>query len=327
MSTKASEHGEPSKSTAASPGPENEALLKKIEGMEAEVVVLGAAIRTGRRIRLVLLLAALAFVAVVVWAFYSLGKQATSNENLAELEAKAMARFGGNTDRYVKQVRVLVDRCYPVLSKAASERIETDWPKYSDAIKAQADQFTANMQTKLEEQVTKHYEKTGERLKGIIEQEFPQVRDQKAIERLEKNVDQIMVQLAKKYYGDELKREINRLYDGWDHFDRASDPPKGEVSLEKELIGHLIGLVHFRIEELMNEPASENASGQAPAPVIRQTPQKAPAATEAAEVKSAPAAAKPVPAKSEPAGAKQPAGKAAINTGSSEKAPTAPKEP
>ena len=105
-------------SITGSPATENKALLEKTDQVEREVVALAAAVRRAKTIRLVLLCAALLFVAAALWMFYSLAVGFASEENRALLAEKAREQLSSNSDQYVGEIRVLMENCSPVLSKA-----------------------------------------------------------------------------------------------------------------------------------------------------------------------------------------------------------------
>src|SRR5690349_25126896 len=94
------------------------ASTPQVEALLRDCVALKDALGRARRVRQVLMLATIAFVAVACWLFYGLGKKLQSQENIDEVRRLAEARLSENSGRYMTEVQLLVDRASPVLTDA-----------------------------------------------------------------------------------------------------------------------------------------------------------------------------------------------------------------
>jgi hypothetical protein len=293
-------------STTRSPATEDEALLKKVEAMEQEVEGLTAAIHRARTMRLLLLLAAVAFVAVAAWTFWGLAAKFSSKENLNLLAEKARQRVTGNSDQYKRQMQALVETCLPVLREAATKKLKADLPKYTALLEQERDKFVEEMETKLTDKITKQQQGMADRFKGIVQKEFPEVDSPEAINRFNDNIDLIIKGLVRKYYAEEMRRRLEGIFATWEQFPPAQKPGKGEPGLEMELVGRLEELAKYRFlhgPEQLEQPqeGTPGAPRILPPASAKQPPKATGGNAKAAPAKAA-APAKVPPAKNDAAG-------------------------
>jgi hypothetical protein len=232
---------------------EFEALAQQVDAVARETAELRGAVRRSRSIRVFLLLCVMGFVGVFGWLFYKMGLEVQDKSYLDQLSMKAQERFAKNNDEYLKQVQLLVNNASPELSKAFMEQARQDMPKFMDAAGRERDRFLDEIQGKMEVMVNDHYDKLLEKHQDLIKREFPNVSDQVQV-RMVKNLQTAMEKLVKKYYIEELKTQINTLYQSWDEFAMADQPMPG-MNYEEEFMDKLLELLRVKL-------ASTEALGQ-----------------------------------------------------------------
>ncbi len=233
--------------SANSSTPENEALLTKIGAIEQEVASVKVVVRRAARIRLVLLVAVLALIVGALWSFYHLARQFGSKENLNLLATEARQRVDDSSGAAIKEVRALIESSRPVLTKAFSQQVEADMPKYSEAITHQRDILVNNLQDQLSKKVAAHYEQSGKKYQAILQEEFPQVKDPELLVQLYGSIEKIMDKLVEKYYSEQLRGEVQELSDTWVEFDMADLPAKGDPPLQQQFMASLLQLAAFQL--------------------------------------------------------------------------------
>lgn len=232
-----------------SPASENEALSKKIGAIEQEITAVKAAIRRASRVRLVVLLLVVAILGGTIFAFYNLGKQIASQENLDLLETKARARINESSDKVIKNVNALVEHCQPILKEAFAAQVEKDKAKYTALFEAEKATLIANLQDELREKTMARQKEMEEQYQAIIREEFPDLDDDLAVQMYE-NIAQIMLKLADKYYSTQLQDELRELGETWDEFDMADLPAEGEHSLQIQLVASLLQLAADKLDNM-----------------------------------------------------------------------------
>ena len=227
---------------------ENEALLKKAGAMEQEVAALKAAIRCASVTRLVLFLVALALIVGAVCSFYGLAKKLTSKENLTAL-ANAAKELLDDNPQYVEQVKAVIEESTPKLQEAFLNQVKEDMPKYSALVVEERERLMETFPDRVRERITERYEEVGGEYQDILREEFPEVDDDETYDKMKNEVYKIVDQLVEKYYAEQVREEILRTYDGWDHFAMVDPIREGDISLEKQLMATLLELVKLRLED------------------------------------------------------------------------------
>jgi hypothetical protein len=239
----------------ASPTAENEALLtsdpwlNRVEALERELTSFKRASSRGRVVRLVLLLAVIALIGGTIWAFYKLGRDITSEKNLNLLADRAKARLDQSADPARKQLQLLVDNCRPVLTEAFNQRAETDLPRYTEAFNAERDVLVANLQTRLKDKITSHYQQSEKKYQAILQEEFPELKDPDLVIKTYAALQQILEKFVEKFYSEQLQQEFDRFSANWERLPLAPIPAEGEPTLEQQLIAELLRLASLIVEE------------------------------------------------------------------------------
>ena len=238
-----------------SPTVENEALAKKLDATHQELTSLKSTIRTGGRIRLVLLLAIVAFLAISIWSFYSLGKELASKENLDTLAQAAQKRSVPTRELALKHVESLSKTAVPKLQEIFVDQVNADMPKYQAVLNEQTGKLTENLDKALNDKLNAHFQKSSEKYVGILQEEFPELNDPKLLDEFSSGMLDIMDRLVAEYYSDDIRRQVEELGAKWDKFEMAPEPKDGPT-LEKRFLVALLKLAAMKLDE---EPAAEAA--------------------------------------------------------------------
>lgn len=166
------------------------------------------------------------------------------------------------------------------------------------AFDRERDVLMKNLERRLQEQVNAHYEKILVDYEAIIVQEFPQADDEIVRRRVVANFREALNRMVKKFYADELRAELQALYDTWDSFPVADPPEEGDVPAEDKLIGYLLELMSVKMSgseqlviaeaDIAATSAAAAAPGAAPEKPAADAPAKpdAPATPDAPETKN-----------------------------------------
>jgi hypothetical protein len=224
-----------------------EALKAQLETLTQELAGLVAAQNRARRVRMVLLLVAIAFVVVVVGSFYQKANAMIQQDNIDRVVKAAETRLQKRSDDYLRQVQMLADNTRPAVTEAFSRQVKKDLPQYLRDVEKERDILSESLQKKLSTTLSKQYEQALVRNEQVLKKEFPLVKDEEMHARMMANLQIALKQILKKYYVDELQQQIHQLYATWDHFPAADKPGKGEPSLEEQLIGELVRLLEIKL--------------------------------------------------------------------------------
>lgn len=235
-----------SKETATT---ENEALSARAAALEQEVAALKGSVRRASRIRLLLLLAVVVFLAGSVWMFYGLAKDFGSKENLDLLTAKAKERAESSSDQARKELEALIQHCQPVLVKAFQERAQADMPKYQEALAKEGDELAKNLEAELRAKLDSRYREAAKKYQGILQEEFPELDDPELTVQLYASITDIMERLAEKYYSEQLERELKEMSETWERLEMAELPAQGDPALEQQFMASLLQVAALRLDE------------------------------------------------------------------------------
>jgi hypothetical protein len=233
----------------APPGAAPPPIEIQIEALAQLSEDLHRSLARGRAVRLVLLLAFVVLVAVTLTAFYRFGERVQSEEYMGRVQAAAQKHLDQNTDRYVKQAELLADETAPALRDAFARQAEKDTPAILKAMEAEGDKFSASMKEQLAQRVERHSRQAVARHEAILRAEFPQVNDEKAMQRMTNNLGVAMERAAKKYYVNQADDQLKRLYDGWAKFPAAPKPGKADMPVNDQLIADLLELLTHRLTQ------------------------------------------------------------------------------
>jgi hypothetical protein len=255
-----------------------------------------------RKIRRLLLLGFLVFVALTAWMFYQLIQRIRSPQNIEEITRLAQAKLADNSERYQKEVQLLVEQATPVITDAFYKQAKQDLPQFMHKAGEQRDLLVTNLQDRLTKRMDEHYRTILDRHEAILVEELPSAKDPQVRERLRTNLGLVFDRMVQRHYGDEMKDQLVTLYDGWDHFPAAPAPTgPDDPPLEDQFIGTLLELLTQKLTQQQGGlVASSETTVPAVAPVApRQRSQEDREAEATQTAEPAPAPAEPEKTKSD----------------------------
>lgn len=235
-------------------------LSQKIVQIELEVDALRSAISRARTMRFVFLIALIALVLAVVYFFLQLARQVTSEKFMQEIASEAKLHIENNQNDYQKQVQSLVDHSYPILTQAFSERASKDMQKFTSAMDHEREALTNNLQTQLNDRLSKKYQKVLEEYESKMIEAFPELANEKTRDKVLDNFQSIVNTLVARNYGDRFKVSSQRLMTIWDEFPATDEVVGDTTTLEEKLVHNLMQVA----TEVMSIMQRENESVQPP---------------------------------------------------------------
>jgi hypothetical protein len=219
---------------------------EQVEALVRESAALAAALRAARVMRVTLLLGLVLIVAAISWLVYQKYNQLTSEKNIEQLRELAAKHLENNQDRYMRQVRMLVDKVSPPITEAFQTQAKKDTPKYLEQIDKERDPFMNGLQEKLTARLKKHYEGLKPEYAKILAEEFPVAKDKNLHEAILVNTDKAVDRLLTKYYVDDLRDELLVAFHTWDTFPVAGPAPK-DNPLEDQFQAALLELFTYKL--------------------------------------------------------------------------------
>jgi hypothetical protein len=231
-------------------------LSQKIAQIEREVDSLRSAISRARMVRFVFLLALIALVLAVVYFFLQLASQVTSEKFMEEIASEAKLHIENNQNDYQKQVQSLVDHSYPILTQAFSDQATKDMQKFTSAMDHERETLTNNLQTQLNDRLSKKYQGVLQEYESKMIETFPELADEKTRDKVIDNFQSIIKTLVARNYGDRFNLSSQRLMSIWDEFPAAEEVVGDATTLEEKLVHNLMQVATevMSIIQRENEP-------------------------------------------------------------------------
>lgn len=265
--------------------PELQRLATRVRGLET-------ALNAARNARRLLTFATLVLVAVSSFAFYKLGDSFRKQENMERLLKEAEARLNDRSDEYMKEVQTLVKNASPKLTAAFYAQAKHDMPLYLEAIGKQRELLLADLQADLEKRLNDVQQEASSRHMAVLDEEFPQIKNSAARERVLRNLQQAMNSLAKKYYVEQMREQVTELCGKLDSFPPAPASREDDAPLEDQLMANMLDLLTLKLADTDADRTLPKRSKQnVVAPGAK--PAAAPPATETSAAAEAPADATP----------------------------------
>ena len=223
----------------------NQILNAKLEALELESRRVLRAMRWSTRVRLILVLALLVFVIVFSLFFYRLYTD-IRDRRVAEVQRIINERPEEFSEPLTRQLIQLAEGQGPYIGTVFREQIEKDSQKYVDAFDDERDVFITNMQTMLEGKLNAANAAVMEEHETILRREFPELMDDRKLELIKSNMEEIYTQVGKRYYvdfmGDRLKSIVSKL----DTFP-AAKPRQPGAPLSEQLASEMLELVRMMV--------------------------------------------------------------------------------
>jgi hypothetical protein len=223
-------------------------LSERTDNVDTETAAVIKALAKAKRVTRCILVGVLLILVVVGFLFYyQIYQKVTSQEAINEMGELAQAQLEANMPTYSSELNSLVESAKPKLQEAFQAQLQKDMPKYQAALDEQRQLMIENLQTRLKEKLTGQQDELLEKYKGILQEEFPQIADEERHARMISNVKVAMDQLVQKYYVDEFREHLERVYDLWEAWPVADPVAEGGDPLADQAFGYLLELLQVKL--------------------------------------------------------------------------------
>ena len=205
-------------------------LSAQLNALENESQRLLAALSWSSTVRNILLLCFVAFVVVFGWLYYSLYRE-IKDKKLVQLQAMLSEQQDELLQPVSQEALRLAQEVAPDVLTVVQNRVQADGKKFVKAFNAERDILNQNLQLRVEESANKLYEKLLDSHEKILQEEFPELRNEAAQAKLHDNLGKTYRQLVQRYYIDYFHKEIERMALAVDQFPIAdADDSKGPLA-------------------------------------------------------------------------------------------------
>jgi hypothetical protein len=226
---------------------------EQLEAVLRQTNALSAAFKRAQQVRLIAFLVLVLFVAGLGWVVVAKAKAFASEKNLEKIADIAGKHLEKNQDKYLKQMQILVDKVSPPISKAFYAQAKKDSPQLFNTIEKERQPFLDDLEGKFRGHLVRRYDHLQPRYENILKQEFPQFKDPKQQKRMQAHFQRAVQKLLDKYYVDDLRKEMEKLFVTWDNFP-AADIKKGEPPVEDQFLESLMVLLSHRLTHPQASP-------------------------------------------------------------------------
>jgi 4-amino-4-deoxy-L-arabinose transferase-like glycosyltransferase len=228
-------------------GADQSVQTPEVDAVLREASALTAALARARRIRRLLLLAVVIFVAVLSYFIYQEANHFMSPQYSNELMNVAQKRLEENQNQYMKEVEGLYRRNYPIITEAFYSQAKQDMPRFLQEIEKERDTLAQSLQGELEKRLDKRYEQLVAQHQKTIDQELPAAQNEVMRQRMTKNLTIAVQKVSRKYYIEDLNNELQTLFKTWDEFPPAKLPAKGDPPIDDQLLSALLEVLQDKL--------------------------------------------------------------------------------
>jgi hypothetical protein len=114
--------------------------------------------------------------------------------------------------------------------------------------------FATTLETKFSDLLKAHYHQLLNSQENTLREEFPLIKDPKKYKQMLENFDVAMQKLVKRYYVDEMERQLHQVYETWDSFPPAEAPKPGQDNAETLLTSELFEMLRFKLANTQGNP-------------------------------------------------------------------------
>ena len=226
---------------------------EQLEAVLRETNAMTAAFKRAQRVRLISFLVLLLFVAGLSWFVIAKAKAFASDKNLEKIADIAGKHLEKNQEKYLKQLQMLVDKVSPPISQALYAQAKKDSPQFFNTIEKERQPFLDELGDKFRDGLSRRYDRLQPRYEAILKKEFPQFQDPRQQQRMQAHFQLAVGKLLDKYYVDDLRKEIEKLFVTWDN-SPAAQVRKGEPPIEEQFIDSLMVLLAYRLTHPQASP-------------------------------------------------------------------------
>jgi multidrug efflux pump subunit AcrB len=223
-----------------------QALARQIGDLERHATELNAAFERAANVRRFLILVVVVLLGVYGYMYYQAGKALTSEDNLTKLGNRLQLAATNNQEEIVNEVQALLKHTQEPVTKAFDDRIKADLPVVTAALGKERENLAVNLKSRIEGQLEGQYKKALDEHRKILAEEFPAIKDDRALDKMTENFKDAFKPLVKAHYGDQIQAEFNKMYKTWDEFP-IDDSKEDRDALAKKLYGMLFELMKMKI--------------------------------------------------------------------------------
>ena len=119
-------------------------------------------------------------------------------------------------------------------------------PVFMQIIDRERTTLLESLATRMSEKLEDHHHKLLSRHDKLFQEEFPSVQNPEIRDRMMGNTLLALDRLVKKYYVDELKKELQSMDRAWEEFPPADKAGEGDPPLESQLVGEMMDLLAIK---------------------------------------------------------------------------------
>ena len=234
-------------------------LSQSVNALKKEATEIRTAMSRGRQVRLGIFLVLLAVVVYFVFQYVAFFEQFTKEEKLDEFMQAAQTEFFGDEDPETA-IQDSLDQMAQSSGETVQEifraQVEADMGKYTAALDEQREILAINLEERLNALVDEHYEELLDQHGSILKEKFKD-RSQFSEEQLGRmihNMEEGVKVLLKKYYVEELQKQLDALYNQYENFPVADAAKPGDQPLEKQLLQKMAEMVSLKLSRT-SDPA------------------------------------------------------------------------
>lgn len=223
-------------------------LSERTDHVDAETAAVIKALAKSKRITRCILLG-LVIVLVIAGVVFKLKivDKVTDEAMLEDVGELAQAKLELNMPTYQSELTSLVEAATPMLREAIQDQMQEDMPQYEEALTEQRLLLIENLQARLKQKLSGQQDELLDKYKAILKEEFPQIDDEERHARMIANVKTAMDQLVQKYYVDEFREHLERMYELWETWPVADPVPEGGDPLADQAFGYLLELLQVKL--------------------------------------------------------------------------------
>ncbi len=175
----------------------------------------------------------LAFVAAVCYAVWFAERR---------LQQKEEQTLTAVRERLLKDMRPISEELGdlarevgPPVAIAFYERLKSDVPAYVHTVDEQSKELSDHVETAVRKDVQAQYHTALKRYRAVLRQEFPEVTDERQLDRMMARFEAVFDRLVQRYYVDQFRELLKATIRHWNAIPPASPPRPGEKPLADQL--------------------------------------------------------------------------------------------
>ena len=220
-------------------------LTDKLNALELESRRILRALHWATKVRIILFFGLLLFVCLSAFLFYRLYHDIKTNR-IAEVRRVISEQPEKFSQPLTRQIMLLAEEEGPYVADVFRKQAQEDSRLYVDAFDKERTALIANLQSRLEEKLTRTYASMLDEQEDMLKAEFPVLDDPEKLESIRNNMEKIYDQIGKRYFVEYLKSEMEDLAVKIDTFP-ATEPKLENVPIGEQIATEFLELVRMMI--------------------------------------------------------------------------------